>query len=380
MDITAVSKNEKLKMTNLSQIRWGRYRDYEGPTFGGVIKVPDVTRSSPFADRVLKITSAAEGNVDAINMYDSGLVSVGAIQFTDNGSFQVTDMLGAVAEELGLEYVLNTLQPALSLSGSTFVKTSSNVWRFSLNGTIVNTKELQKRLYFKDSSGNRLGSYNENKRLYAKTWAMCLANIWQDPRAIDVQVRFTLPRLINNFVWNELKKDLFTGVQPEDGWMGATRALLLSFAVNSPATVVKRYALARNNKHKFGSPEWCLTVLRTVVTAGIDVWPARWGAKLPLIKSLFGVTLPKYNELLNNPNILPQPSDNLLIEPIVTIEDNMKHIREIQEVELTDTSREVINMPVVEPIVNVSKPSGVFAIIVHLVKMMLEVLARVFKR
>ena len=283
-----------------SQINWGQYRGYEGPYFGGIVKVLEVPRSAPFAERVLSLTAAAEGgHYDAINMYDSGLVSVGAIQFVDVGSFQVTDMLGGVADVLGIEYIRNALKPALDLCDAEFSKTETGTWRFSLSGVVVNTKDLQKKLYYGDLVGNKIGSFNVAKRLRAKTWAACLANVWSDPRAVAVQSSFTLPRLINGFVWNEIKKDLFTGEQSEDGWVGALRAILLSYAVNLPAVVVNRYASFRGNSKVFKSPEWCLAVLRsTIGTAGVDVWPARWAAKIPLVKKMFGVTLPSWNQLV----------------------------------------------------------------------------------
>ena len=184
-------------MITLSQIKWGGYRGYEGPFFGGVVKVLEVPRSAPFAHRVLSLTAAAEGgHYDAINMYDSGLVSVGAIQFIDVNTFQVTDMLGAVAEELGVEYVRNALKPALDLCNAEFSKTDTGIWRFSLSGVVVNTKDLQKKLYYGDLTGNKVGSFNNAKRIRAKTWAACLANVWIDPRAVTVQSRFTLPRLV----------------------------------------------------------------------------------------------------------------------------------------------------------------------------------------
>lgn len=319
-------------------------------------------------------------------MYDTGLVSVGAIQFIDVGSFQVTDMVGAVADELGIDYVNAALKPALDLTNTTFAKVG-NAWRFSFNstGTVVNTRDTQKQLYFGDVNGNALGSYNNTKTLIAKTWAACLANVWADPRAVAVQVRFTLPRLINGFVWNDLKKDLFTGDQPEYGWLGATRAVLLSFAVNSPATVVKRYAACRSNGHAFGTSEWCLAVLRGVVIgSGIDVWPARWVAKRSLVKSMFGVTLPTYMQLANGVWDPPAPADNepaLLPIPQPTPEPEPVPESEPLPTPIPDPLPDPVPPPPEpSPAPIVAPLSGAFATLIQLVKMMIEVIARVLGR
>lgn len=375
-------------MVTPSQIGWSRYHSNEGPFFGGVVKVLEAPRAASFAERVLSLTASAEGgHYDAINMYDSGLVSVGAIQFIDAGSFQVADMLGAVADELGPIYVQKALAPAMDMSNAMFFKTATGVWRFSLGGVTVTTKDLQKRLYFGDSAGNAVGSYTDAKRLRAKTWAACMANVWADPRAVAVQVRFTLPRLISGFVWNELKKDLFTGDQPEYGWIAATRAVLLSYAVNSPATVVKRYAASRSNGHAFGSPEWCLAVLRGVIAgSGIDVWPARWKAKRPLVKSMFGVTLPSYTQLANGTWDPPLPADDdpepaPVPTPTPPPEPEPAPVPSpVPEPEpLPEPTPPPPPPPDPAPIV-VAPPSGAFATLVQLVKMMMEVIARVLGR
>lgn len=284
---------------SVSRIGRSVYRAFEGPFFGGTIKVPIVGKSASFSEKVLSLTAAAEGGSwNAVNMYDSGLISVGAIQFIDIG-FAQTDMVGFAAEQLGTELVLDALKPALVLCNVTFAKRANGKWRFAFaNGEIVDTLYEQKMLYFGDAGGNALGSYNEAKWLRAKTWAAAMASMWEIPGATKAQCDFTLPRLMRDFVWGQLKTDLFTGEQPESGYVGALRAMLLAFAVNAPAVVIGRYANVRNNG-AYGTPEWCLRVLRGVVVgAGIDVWPARWKAKISLVEKMFDVTLPTYAELV----------------------------------------------------------------------------------
>jgi hypothetical protein len=373
-------------MVSVSQIGWSHYHSNEGPFFGGAVKVLEAPRNASFAERVLSLTAAAEGgHYDAINMYDTGLVSVGAIQFIDVGSFQVTDMVGAVADELGIDYVTAALKPALDLTNTSFAKVG-NAWRFSFNSTstVVNTRDTQKQLYFGDANGNALGSYNDNKTLIAKTWAACLANVWADPRAVAVQSKFTLPRLISGFVWAELKQDLFTGDQPEDGWIGAVRAMLLSFAVNAPAIVVKRYAACRSNGLTFGTPEWCLAVLRGVVIgSGIDVWPARWVAERTLVKRMFGVSLPTYVQLTNGVWDPPQPADDPTPAPPTPDPQPEPDPQPIPPEPVPVPPEPLPPAPPPQPDPGplpapiVAPASGAFAILVQLVKMMMEVIARV---
>ncbi len=286
-------------MIQLSQVRWNTYHNFEGPVFAGNLPVPTAGRDDPFHAKVLSITAAAEGGgFNATQMWDSGLLSVGAIQFIDAGSFNVCNLLGEVAERCGAHLVQEKLRPALDMCDAMFFRAGDGKWRFSHKGATVNTNAAQKLLYFGDASGNKLGSYTDAKRLRVKTWVVCMANVWDIPGSTDVQTEFTLRNLKNGFVWGNLKAELFAEGVGEDGYVGATKAMLLAYAVNAPAVVVKMYDSGKaNGKAKF-SPEWCLELLRHVVlNGGIDVWKSRWGAKLPFVEKAFGVKLPTYAQL-----------------------------------------------------------------------------------
>lgn len=310
-------------MISITQVKWNKYHNFEGPVFAGNMPVPSAGRDAPFHAKVLAITAAAEGGgFNATQMWDSGLLSVGAIQFIDAGSFNVCNMLGEVAERCGLDILLDRLKPALDMCNATFAKGADGKWRFRLNGVVVNTAALQKQLYFGDAHGNALGSYTDAKRLLTKTWVVCMANVWDIPGATDVQMEFTLRNLKSGFVWGNLKSELFAPGVSDDGYLGATKAMLLAYAVNAPAVVVKMYDSGKSNgKEKF-SAAWCLELLRHVVmNGGIDVWKARWGAKLPYIEKAFGVKFPNYAQLsarswtVAEPAPLPPPAPVVVVEP-----------------------------------------------------------------
>lgn len=286
-------------MIPVSKIGWSSYSKFEGPFFGGTIKVPKVGPDATFAQKVLSLTAAAEGGSwNAVNMYDSGLVSLGAIQFIDAGSFNVCNMLGYIAEKCGVEPVVSKLKPALDLCKATFAKTQNGSWRFHVDGRPISTLDDQKRLYFGDSDGNLKGTFDANKKIIAKTWAACVASVMEIDGAVQAQLEFTMPRLINGFVWGKLKEDLYGNDAPNDGYVGMLRGMLLSFAVNAPALVVKRYNDARANPYTIYTDAWCLHILRSVVVgSNIKVWPARWSTKRDLVKSMWGIQLPTWSEI-----------------------------------------------------------------------------------
>ena len=378
-------------MITVANIGWSRYHSAEGPFFGGdfkTLKVPAADSHEPFASKVLATTAAAEGGSwSSINMYDGGLVSVGAMQFIDVApQFGVSDMLGEVAESCGLEPLLEALRPALDLCGASFSKASGK-WRFSHAGATVTTRDQQCRMFFGDAAGNKAGSYTDAKRLTAKTWAACLANVWYVPGAVEAQARYCLRRLMKDFTWGNMRAELFTDGSPgasSDGWLGATRAVLLAYAVNAPAIVSKMYDSGRiNGKEKY-SPEWCITLLRyVVVNGGVDVWRARWPAKAPLVERAFGVKLPSYQQLvagswpaLAEPTVVQAPSPGPA-EPSPPVPEPLEPI-EVQSSDIIEADVEVQDAVVApEPTVVMAKePGGLLAF----VRMLFEVFARALGR
>lgn len=113
-----------------SDIKWGRYKNWEGPVFWG--SIPYVSPKNPSdSDKLLKVLTMTEGaKYDAVNMYDSMIISVGIIQWAERSQYCVSDMLGKVAETLGVQYVLDALTPALKISNATFKQNAKGKWRF----------------------------------------------------------------------------------------------------------------------------------------------------------------------------------------------------------------------------------------------------------
>ncbi len=368
-------------MITQSHLRWNVYHGWEGPVFPGNMPVPAANLDSSFHSKVLAITAAAEGGgFNAVQLWDSGLLSVGAIQFIDSGSWNVCNMLGEVAEACGVEQVIAMLKPALDICDASFSKLSDGKWRFSLKGQVVNTTALQKLLYFGDAQGNTKGSYNEAKRTRVKTWAVCMANVWDIPGSTDVQSDFTLRKLKDGFTWGSLRTDLFNGAsEMDDGWLGATRAMLLAYAVNAPAIVVKRYDVARhNNKEKF-SREWCLEVLHDVViNSGIDVWRNRWPAKLPFVEKAFGVKLPSYAQLATKTWSLEAPKPPRPEPKPATVEPEISVGPIVHPVPDTIMSTPPEDPPHFPVVAAASGWIAVFEVLFGFIKIMFEIMSKAF--
>ena len=314
----------------IDKIKWGSYGGFEGPYFKGehayvAPEKPDVP------DKFLATIAATEGSAfDAINMYDRMIVSVGVIQWGEASQYSVSDMLGLVVERINLEYVLKCISPALVLSNATFAKNRVGSWRFAFNdsGGDVNTVEKQRNLFLNGKGAT--GSWNAESTLVAKTWAMCLANVWDDQRARDAQVEYTKKRLMG-FVTSKAKEILFSDVTQvqSSGWPGAVRAAYISFAANLPAVASQHLeiAAAQATCEKW-SEEWCISVIRELTFGpGIKIYPERYEKIRPVVEKFFGVALPKTAADLKAgvPGNVQQPALPIITynyEPEITVKDD----------------------------------------------------------
>jgi len=280
-------------MVSVEQIGWGVYSGYEGPSFHGSQRY--VLPAEPTkADKQIAVITAAEGGTyDGINMYDSGIISVGLIQWIESGQHSVSSMLGKVAELNGIDFVVSCLGPALALSNARFQKNSRGKWRFFFNDERgeVDTQDKQRQLFL--GCSGKLGAWTPEARLLAKTWAACVASVWSDEGAKRAQVSYTADRLMG-FVLPFGKAELFDQ-EPDEGWVAATRAVFVSFAVNLPAAAEAQLKAAINQlKSPKWSPSWCIGLIKQLTFGPkIRIYPQRYNNIRPTVERLWGIQLPK---------------------------------------------------------------------------------------
>lgn len=338
-------------------IKWGSYREHEGPFFRGVHKYKLPSRPD-IPDKFIATIAATEGSAfDAINMYDSMIISNGIIQWAEAGQFSVSDMLGAVATKVGVDYVLTVLEPALKLSNATFKKSDTGKWRFFVNGSIVDTVTKQRSLFL--GCSGRIGSWSESTKLYAKVWAACVANIWDLQEAREVQIEYTKKRLMG-FVTTKAKEILFSDVAQNlsVGWTGAVRAAYLSFAANLPAVAALQLEKVVNTTiHPKWSENWCISVIKSLTFGpGIAIYPTRYDKIRPVIEEQFGVELPKTSSDLR----AWEPGSQVIVPPPIPMYDYK------QSVIIRDDP--AIDVPLVPP-------SNIFTIVVGFFTWLLSLLS-----
>ena len=291
-------------MTKLSDIYWGKYGNYEGPMYAGTVKCT-LPNNPTFEDKLLCVISSSEANGDGINMYDSGIISVGFIQWIEGGGqFNVSNMLGVVYETCGKEYFMKHMAGVLTMANATFKQNESGKWRFYITkgetAVEVNTTALARELYL--SCSGKKGGWTGVSKIYAKNWAASISNLMKSDCAISAQKKFTFPKLISGYVLKNGRSILFNDNSPlsTTNYANAIKSLYVAYSVNRPTTADKvlQSAVSKSNFPKW-SKQWCYDIAyEFVANSGIKIWPDRYAYKVKTLNSIFNVDYPQKKQLL----------------------------------------------------------------------------------
>jgi hypothetical protein len=292
-----------------SEVRWAKYKKFEGPMYPG--KIPYSVPPNPdFGDKCVRIVAAAEGGkYDAVNMYDSCILTVGIVQACGR-LHELSRMLGACSAGLGaIRKVLSGLPVPLD-----FRQNGSGSWKFFfLDGRgEVDTDDKMRTAFLGGSSGE-VGQWSDSQKSHARAVAAAFAEMWEDPVLKDGQREYVKPRL-NAFVMAGTRAALWTD-PGTDGWSGALKASVMSFSVNIPATTDKLFLQAFNDprwKTLDGAGRFALAMGHMVVGSQIATWPHRYEGIYGPIEELFGVDIPRLSELRDIVGQAQPPSDPAL--------------------------------------------------------------------
>jgi hypothetical protein len=289
-----------------SQIRWGQYSVYEGPYFPGVTQY-QMPESPDFEDKLLRTVTATEGGAyDAINMYDSCILSVGIIQLCEK-LFKVSDMLGECAmEELSF---IKTMLAQLPYPAD-FKKNPRNQWRLMfLDGRgDVDSPDKMRLMYLGGASGQK-GGYTDAQKAHAKEVAVVFASLWDNPGMRQAQVNHLKPRMAS-YVMSRAKGILAQN-QDKDGLSGALKAAVVSYAANIP-TVADKCLWEASQLPAWASAsdadKFTLAMKSMVFSSQVAIWPGRYKKIQPVLENLFGVDLPTLEDLAG-PNDSPHTAN-----------------------------------------------------------------------
>lgn len=296
-----------------SQIRWGSYSVFEGPYFPGVIPY-HMPENPDFEDKLLRTVTATEGgSYDAINMYDSCVLSVGIIQLCEK-LFKVSDLLGECAQTES-SFIKTTF--AQLPYPADFKRNQRNQWRLLfLDGRgDVDNEEKMRLMYLGGSSGQK-GGYTDEQKNHAKEVAAVFASLWDSPGMRRAQISHLKPRM-TSYVMARSKGILFQNPD-QDGFVGALKAAFVSYAANIPATADK-YLFEVSQGAGWSSAsdadKFTLAMKSVVFGSKVTIWPGRYKKIQPVLETLFDVDLPTLEDLAGADDS-PHEADDDLNTPV----------------------------------------------------------------
>lgn len=285
-------------MIDVSKVKWGGYKNYEGPYFYGSKKF--VLPSNPTDnERSFDVITTTEGGApDGINGYDRCVISVGYIQWCEAAYYLTSKLLGGIANSD--PSLLRPLQPVLDAANAEFKLNPKKEWRFFFKDSRgeVNTKGKQLSLFLLNSKGAK-GSWDDASRDFAKLWVCCLANTLVQKEADRVQVKYTTDRL-TWFITPKAKQILWSENLPNESWVGALRTAYLSFSSNLPAVAEDQLlqAVSTTSAPKW-SKDWCIHIMQQLTFGpGIAIYPERYNKIRKPLEKNYNVDLPDFHEEL----------------------------------------------------------------------------------
>jgi len=252
----------------------------------GRIHAP-ISYSDGFDYIALKVTSAAEGNLDAAQMYDSCTFTAGFQQWCARFP-NLARMIAHVEQKCG-----GSMSSLLQFMRSLNAEIDPRGRGFTHNGELVFTRLQRQKLFLAGGTGE-IGSWTEQHRERAYGWVLAFANCpWSDTEVAKAQVEFAA-RTVREYI-DPRANWLFE--MREDPWILALRAAYISFAVNNPTRAVTflNSAKSKNNSMPEGSPAWVVEMLRSMTwDPDVDILPHRYDAIRPVLEKAFNIDLPDF--------------------------------------------------------------------------------------
>lgn len=285
-------------MVAVSEIGWGKYRQYEGPFYRGKFGYTLPSNPRPEDMQMAVITATEGGHYDAWNGYDVCGWTSGLIQWCEGrGQYSVSDMLGAVAAYD--RDLLFTVDQELIHEDLLFKPNEKGRYRFFFKDSRgeVDSQAEQQELFYAGGDGTQ-GSWKANNKMRAKAWAAAVSTVWENQEAQRIQVDYTAKRLRGFLL--PYAKSVFDGMPDTDIARGVYAAYL-SFAANNPtwANNSLQTAVKQRRQASAWTLDWVISILQELTFGpGIAIYPHRYDAIRPVLEKLYGLQLPDFsNEL-----------------------------------------------------------------------------------
>jgi hypothetical protein len=279
-------------MATAANIGWGKYNGYEGPFYRGKHHYKLPTENATEDDRRMAVLASTEGAIDAINMYDSCVISATAIQLCEKYFF-VSNVLGSVAS---LDRsLIAPVDSQASSGGLDFKQRSDGRWRFffrDARGEVNSLAEIR-QCYLLNSTGKK-GTWDDESKLYAKQWAAAVATVFENHDAQRVAVKFVGDRL--RMFWAKFAKEFFANAPMDDPEALCAINAYTSFAANNPKYAGRhlRKFVETTNETPW-TPPWVIGLLKELTFGPkIAIYPTRYNAIRKKLEPMYSIDLPDF--------------------------------------------------------------------------------------
>ncbi len=276
-------------MVDVNQIKWGGYKNWEGPYFIGSIKFK-VSNDPDFLEKCVAVVTSTEGGaLDAYNGYDSCISSIGLIQWCER-LFLSSRMLGScVSYDISNFDIINSYLASLPVPAE-LKKNSANKWRYHIKSGEVSSEMKLREMFFGGVTGVK-GTWDKDHINFAKEVAAKLSSMWENNQMVKGQIEFAKKNVTNYMTVNTQR--CMTSLS-DNGYDGALRAMVASYSANNPDNAEKCLMRAMGtDKIIIDSEKMYEKIAREMaINSGIGIWPERYKKISIVIDSLFGVKTP----------------------------------------------------------------------------------------
>ncbi len=274
-------------------IKWGSYREFEGPYHFGNKRFL-LNEKSDLLEKLIFITSATEGGTfNAVNMYDSCILTLGMIQYCEKVGL-VTRMLGGCAS-INFEKTNNFLK---KLPIPLTINDIGNKWVLKDDdGKLINTPNEMRRVYFNNSSGLKDG-WSQSQKDFSIEVCKVFSEILSDDDMITGQLNFTKTRLLS-FISPKSRVIIFNNMS-DNGWEGALKALFTSYSMNLPAVADRmlQKTMSENKWDKMSDKEKFMELSYNMIfNSNVDIWPHRYEKIKPHLEKIFSIEVPDIGDI-----------------------------------------------------------------------------------
>lgn len=217
------------------KLAWTGYGGYLGWAHYGTRKASELLPGEDFWSKAVRVAASAEGGkVDAVQCYDSGIMTAGPLQAT--AKFHYLQHLLATCYNADNEGFVKCMIPAMYTDNADPIypllpnPKVPGGWSICLpDGTPAITNAQLQKVFLGGSNGR---AWSSPQKAHAKQWVECLTELLQ---CFDAEVAIHSGWLLRRF-FSEKARQQIAGLELDEVERDRLTACHLAYSINNPAS------------------------------------------------------------------------------------------------------------------------------------------------